>query len=57
MKSDKNVIGYEEGSDEERILKERKLGSLIPNETHLKAVTNCGYSSAKKWLEKYNKEI
>ena len=57
MKSDKNAIGYEEGSDEEKILNERKLGSLLPDKDHLVAIRDCGYSSAKKWLEKYNKEI
>jgi len=57
MKSDPNVIGYECGSNEEKILNERKLGSLLPDKDHLVKVRDCGYISAKKWLEKYNKEI
>jgi len=53
MKIDRNVIGYEENSEEEKILKGKEYGSLFPDKEHLNLVKNCGYTSAKKWLNKY----
>ena len=54
MEMQSNVIGYEPGSDEKKILKERKLGSLLPDKEHLLEIRNCGYTNAKNWLIKYN---
>lgn len=56
MKTNPNTIGYEENSIEEKILKEKEYGSLFPDKDHLILVKNCGYNSAKKWLNKYCKE-
>ncbi len=56
MKSDVNVIGYEEGSHEEEILNARKFGSLFPDKEHLVKVGDCGYTSAKKWLNNYSEK-
>ena len=56
MKSCGNVIGYEEGSQEEEVLNCRKFGSLFPDKEHLVKVRDCGYTSAKKWLDNYSEK-
>lgn len=54
MEMQSNVIGYEINSEEEKILKERKLGALLPDKEHLLQIGKCGYTNAKNWLIKYN---
>lgn len=52
MEIGENIIGYEKDSYEEKILKKYRNASLLPNKEHLNEVFECGYSNAKKWLNK-----
>jgi hypothetical protein len=54
MQMQHNIIGYEQNTEEEKILKKRKFASLLPNKEHLLQIRDCGYTNAKNWLIKYN---
>jgi len=54
MELQENVIGYIKDSEEEKILKQKTLGSLFPDKEHLLKIRQCGYTNAKNWLIRYN---
>jgi hypothetical protein len=55
MQMNENIIGYELNSNEEKILKNNKFGSLFPDKETLNEIYYVGYESGKKWLNYYGK--
>ncbi len=55
IQMNENIIGYELNSNEEKILKDNKFGSLFPDKERLNEIYYVGYESGKKWLNYYGK--